>query len=92
MNYQQKVNNFIWFPRVIVIAFVLFISLFSFDAFSDEAPFGAGLLFIFMAVVFTLFFNTYNDTVSLFLVTFPLIVAGILFLVSYILAKKQPHN
>ncbi|MFA7468861.1 MAG: hypothetical protein WCY82_11460 [Desulfotomaculaceae bacterium] len=39
MNVLVKNNNLIWVPRFLTIVFILFISLFSLDAFSNNDPY-----------------------------------------------------
>lgn len=100
-----------WLPRVLAIAYILFISIFALDAFSEEytllemivgflvhllpsfilviitliawkKEFTGGILFIISGVGFTLFFNTYRELISFVLISIPLIVIGLLFIIS----------
>ncbi len=50
-----------------------------------------GIIFIALSLVFTIFFNTYRDPRSL-LITAPVLVIGILFLLSYFRKKRKKHK
>jgi hypothetical protein len=105
-----------WTPRILTTIFILFISLFALDVFSEYAfpevlvalfmhlipsYILAGLLwlawkkelyggigFIFLSIVFTIFFKTYQDLITFLLISFPALVIGVLFLVGWYLEKK----
>ena len=98
-----------WIPRVLAVAYALFISIFALDAFSEGIPVAeailgflihltptailvvalayawkhprnGGIAFIILGVIFTLYFNTYRNPVTLALISLPLFVIGVLFL------------
>ncbi len=111
MEKNMNGSRFVWVPRIIAIAFILFLMLFTFDVFSLSggvlekiggflihalpaillAAFLAlfwnrllvcGWFFIGAAVFFTFFFNTYTGAVNFLVITFPLLLTGLLFLIS----------
>lgn len=100
-----------WSPRVLMIIYAIFISIFALDVLGAEYSVGellvalfmhliptylivafgivawrwprwGGLLFILLAIGFTLFFNTYREVATLLLLSLPPLVIGILFLSS----------
>jgi hypothetical protein len=101
-----------WLPRTLTITFILFISLFSLDAFSEPNSFWMNLLaffihltpsfvlliilliswkrkliggiaFIAIAIIFTFAFHTYEDIITLLLISLPPLAIGILYLIDY---------
>lgn len=48
-----------------------------------------GVAYILLSVVFTIFFNTYNEISSFLLISFPLLIIGLLFLLHSYLVKRQ---
>ena len=106
-----------WIPRIIVMIFILFISIFSFDVFSEYTfPMVllallmhlipsivlivllivawkwekmGGILFILLAIIFTFWFNLYKDIISFLLIGLPVLVVGILFLISSKVNKNK---
>lgn len=42
-----------------------------------------GILYLILAIVFTLFFKTYEDVIVFLLITGPVLLVGILFLINY---------
>jgi hypothetical protein len=101
-----------WLPRILTITFILFISLFSLDAFSEPNSFWinligffihltpsfilliilliswkrkliGGISFIALAIIFTFAFHTYEDIVTLLLISLPPLLIGILYLIDY---------
>jgi len=100
------------------IIFIVFLSLFSLDAFSEPAPWYAilagflihlipalvlliillyawrsefigGIIFLLLSIVFTFFFGTYKSSGSFILITMPVILTGILFILHEKLEKKR---
>ena len=53
-----------------------------------KKPLIGGIIFIFLSVVFTFAFDTYEDVVTLLIISFPLLLVGILYLVDFHLRKK----
>lgn len=49
-----------------------------------------GIIFLALSLIFTIFFNTYKNLVSFLMMSFPLIIIGILFLLNH--TKKNPVN
>ena len=100
-----------WTPRIIIIIFILFISIFALDVFEEyqglELLIGlfmhlipsfiliillviawkwekiGGWLFIVLSIIFTIFFKTYQDIISFLIISLPVLVIGILFLLNY---------
>lgn len=106
-------KNFLtWAPRLILAAYILFISSFALDAFSEEGtlvhqtgdfimhltpavvtagflwlswrfPIIGGLFLMVLGMVFTIYFRT-DRTVALFMmISFPLFLVGLLFILSH---------
>jgi hypothetical protein len=98
-----------WTPRVLVMIYIAFISLFSLDVFGEgyvwyealggflihmipsfvlvallilawHKPRYGGIAFLVLAVAFTMFFNTYREIITFLLLTVPLVLIGVLFL------------
>jgi len=51
-------------------------------------PKWGGMLFILLAIIFTLWFNLYRDLISFLLIGLPVLVLGILFLVDWKVNRK----
>jgi len=109
----KRHNNLLyWLPRVLMILFILFISLFALDVFGEDyaAPEFAvalvmhllptiflvvlaivawkwekigGILIILLGLLFTLFFDTYENLISFLIISVPMFLVGILFLMDY---------
>ena len=115
MKTQQVLT--VWFPRVLAVAYALFIALFSFDVFSSDSslldklggflihniptfvilfalwlswkkPMYGGATFIVISAIFTIFFRTYQRWDTFVLISAPILLIGILF----ILNKKIINN
>ena len=114
MNWNKIIY---WLPRIIVILFICFISLFALDVFGEFSGFEilvalfmhlvpsfiliilliiswkyelvGGILFLVLGVVFTFWFDLYENLVSFLLIGLPVYVVGILFLFSFKLNKKK---
>ena len=100
-----------WTPRVLVMLYIAFISLFSLDVFGEgyvwyeaivgwfmhmipsfvliglliwawHKPKWGGIAFLVLAVAFTVFFNTYREIITFLLLTVPLVLIGVLFLLN----------
>lgn len=100
-----------WFPRILSIAYVLFIASFALDSFSEPGGFLrqlgifflhllpafaaaiclyvawrrrilGGLLHIVLSMIFTIYFGSWRDTLSFILITMPLAVGGLFFILS----------
>jgi len=56
---------------------------------SRKHPLYSGLVFIFLSIVFTLFFKTYNIFSYFLIISFPLIVIGALFIIYHVLEKRK---
>jgi hypothetical protein len=107
-----------WLPRILTILFILFISIFALDVFSDGHTFPTillallmhlipgfallillliawkwekigGILFILLAIIFTIWFNLYRDVISFLIIGLPVLAVGILFLISAKLNKNK---
>ncbi len=52
-------------------------------------PLLGSVVFFFLAVFFTFYFNAYRHLISFFTISFPLAVIGILFFGDYLAAKKR---
>ncbi|MCX6575166.1 MAG: hypothetical protein NTV82_02105 [Candidatus Aminicenantes bacterium] len=114
----MKTRKLIWIPRVLAIVFILFLSLFGLDVFSENAPFlkklggffmhsipsiilllillifwkktlVGGFLFILFSIAFTLYFRTYGSLSTFLLLTFPVVLVGILFIALDLMTKKS---
>ena len=110
MDKQREHSLLIWIPRVLAIAFILFISLFALDSFSNEVPLFQSLLgflmhlipslillailiiswkkpviggcvFIISGIALSIFWGTYKEISRFLILTFPLIVTGIMFII-----------
>ncbi len=100
-----------WTPRILTIAFILFISLFALDSFGGDVPvlhqiIGfiihlipsfvlvaililawkkpqiGGIIFLGIGCAFTIFFNTYEHLLNFLLISCPVFIIGILFLIT----------
>ena len=105
-----KMKRYIWIPRILTIAFIIFISLFALDSFGTSDPWYmeivgflihliptyillaililfwnkpvySGISYITLALVFTIFFNTYRNLYSFILISILPAFIGILFLI-----------
>jgi len=110
--------KFIWAPRILTIAYIIFISSFAFDVFSMDAPimdkfrgFGihlapsfiilitlfqfwrdplsSGIAMIILSIISSVFFHTYSDVGRFTIITCPLVVTGILFIICYVKMRKM---
>ncbi len=79
---SQKLINF---SIHLIPSFVLIATL----IISWNRPLIGGLVFIILGIVFTLFFNTYKEFINFLIISFPLILTGILFLFSYYLLRNR---
>ncbi len=108
-----------WIPRILGIAYVLFLSMFALDVFSEyskitdilialfmhlipsfvflaililawKRPFGGGVIFIILTLLFTLQFDFYENLTSFLALGLPLLVIGILFILDAKLKKTAP--
>ena len=106
-----------WTPRILVILFILFISMFAMDVFGEYSfPLVlvalfmhlipsfiliillvvawkwervGGILFLVLFVVFTFWFDLYKHIISFLLIGLPVLIVGILFLISSKVNKKK---
>ncbi|MDD5086592.1 MAG: hypothetical protein PHV16_02470 [Candidatus Nanoarchaeia archaeon] len=110
MNEKAK-KVIYWAPRIIAILFILFISLFALDVFSEDYTFFqtiiglfmhlipafiliaatciawknefvGGFVFIGIFVFFTIFFNTSREIITFSLISLPVLIIGLLFLLN----------
>ena len=115
---NQKRFKFKWFPRILSIVFILFLSLFATDVFLMEGPLfqkiagflihlipsfcllffllvawrkpkEGGYLFLILSIIFTLRFQTYKNIYSFLLISLPLLIVGICFLIENRLDQKS---
>ncbi len=104
-------KTLLWAPRIISIIFILFISLFALDIFTEGYSFLelivglfmhliptfvligltvlawkkekiGGIAFLILAVGFTVFFNTYRELITFLLISGPVFLVGILYLLN----------
>lgn len=54
-----------------------------------KKEFAGGIAFIILGLLFTVFFNTYQELVGFLIISLPVFVIGILFLISHKLNKKK---
>ena len=100
----QKDQILKWIPRIIIIAFIGFISLFALDEWGNwlgmlihlipsfiligflilawKKPKIGGIAFLVISLIFTLFFDVYEEPMALLIITAPLILISILFILS----------
>jgi hypothetical protein len=111
---QQKL--LFYFPRILSIIFILFISIFALDVFGEykipevlwalvmhliptfilialtilawKKPKAGGIAFIVLSLISTIFFKTYQNIISLILISLPPFATGILFYISKL--PKKP--
>lgn len=69
----------------LIPSFILVIAL----VFSWKRPVAGGCILIFLSLLFTLHFRTYNSLSSFLLISLPLVVVGVLFIIFHVLAKKE---
>ena len=69
----------------LVPSFILVIGL----AIAWKRPFAGGCVLILLSLLFTLQFNTYRLVSYFLIISVPLFVAGVLFIVFHVLAKKK---
>ncbi|MGE5397992.1 MAG: hypothetical protein ACM3MK_10715 [Chitinophagales bacterium] len=101
-----------WIPRVLAMMFIIFISLFAFDTFSNgeplvrsligflihlipsfvlliilviswKRPIVGGCIFIFTGIALAIFWGTYKDLTRFLLLSLPVLVTGIMFIISH---------
>lgn len=98
-----------WIPRILGILYVVFLSIFAFDVFSElegiriiralfvhlipslvllvllvwgwKKPFQGGIAWIVLAIIFTIFFKTYTDVIVFAIISLPILLVGIFFLI-----------
>ena len=46
-----------------------------------------GIIFILLGIIFTIFFNTYREIISFLLISLPILIVGILFLINHFKKK-----
>jgi flagellar biosynthesis protein FliQ len=107
-----------WIPRILGMLFIVFISLFALDAFSEGSSIGeqtlgfiihlipslilvalliiswrceklGGWLYIILGIIFTAFFETYDELVTFLVISGPIFLTGILFLISGMRNSKK---
>jgi len=117
---KKRKNKWFWLPRIIAVAFIVFITLFALDVFSEGYSFwvaiGAFLIhlvptyfllaayliarknpkigayiYIGIAIIFTIWFNTYREFITFILLSLPLLILGILFYLDYKFNVKKKH-
>jgi len=81
----KKLGGFLF--HLIPSFILLFILLISW-----RKPLIGGLLFVLLSIAFTFFFRTYRSLPTFFSMTFPIALAGILFIVFDQAAKKRPKS
>jgi hypothetical protein len=88
---KTSIKVFHWLPRIICIVAILYISLFAFDVFKPGLSLWQqlGALFIHLIPSFVLFHSIWNSLLVILTVTFPFVVVGVLFIMSY---KKKKKN
>lgn len=109
MKKRAKKKFIFWAPRISIILYMLFLSIFALDVFGEgygfpeviialfmhlipvfvlliitiiawKKPHIGGIIFIIIAIVFTILFNTYRDFIGFILISVPPLVIGLLFL------------
>jgi hypothetical protein len=104
-------------PRILGILYILFISMFAFDAFAEKVPFLrqfagfiihmipsllltvtliaawkypliGGIIFLLICVGFTIFFHTYRHLAGILLISGPVFLIGVLFLISWYISQQ----
>ena len=101
---------FYWLPRILMILFIAFISLFALDVFSEYSGFElltalfmhlipslvlvaflvvawkweklGGILIIVLSIIFFFAFDVYESWISFLILVLPLVIVGVLFLIS----------
>ncbi len=48
-----------------------------------------GIAFVILSLLFTIFFKTYQDIITFLLISFPVLIVGILFLFNWYLEKRK---
>lgn len=111
-------NVLLWLPRVLAIAYIIFLGIFAFDAFSADSTvlenilglimhlvpsfilmlvlfvawknekLGA-VLFAILAVIFTIFFNSYRELVTFAIISLPLFAISSALLLSHYFRNKE---
>jgi hypothetical protein len=111
LNWKKVVT---WSPRILVILYIIFITLFAFDesvfslpwfvhlmptliltlilVLTWRKPLSAGIIFLILGVGFTFVFKTYETWLAFLIISLPLILVGILFLLERIFLKKKKKN
>ena len=119
MNMQQR-KFFIWFPRILTVAFIAFLALFALDVFGEYENWQetltalfmhlipdfillialaiawhwkviGGFLFLVLAVISMIFFDTYEHIVSFLIISLPVFIIGILFILDGFLDAFNPN-
>ncbi len=107
----MKFHWLIWIPRVLMMLLILFVSMFSLDAFEGnhtiwqkllgffihnipslllvatlfitwKKPLFAGIFFIVLAILLSIFWHTYENPTTFLIFTVPMLVVGILFIIA----------
>jgi hypothetical protein len=51
-----------------------------------------GAIFILLSIIFTIFFRTYEDLIVFLIISLPLLIIGILFIIDYLMSRiKAKH-
>lgn len=56
---------------------------------SYKSPLLSGLIFILLSVLFTLYYDTHRSVLNFLVITFPLAVIGVLFIISQLLDRRR---
>lgn len=72
----------------LIPSFILIITL----IISWRKPLIAGTIFVLLGLVFTFYFRTYEVFLNFLIVSFPLVLAGVLFIIFHILVKKKSNT
>lgn len=115
-------STILWIARGITMLYILFLGIFSIDAFDGDQsiwvklggffihnipsillllfllytwhrPLIAGILFVLFGIATILFFRTIEQGFQVFLViTLPIILTGILFILAWFISPKKPNS
>ena len=80
------------FPEVLVALFMHLIPSFVLIALlvlAWKKELYGGIAFVILSLLFTIFFQTYREMINFLLISFPVLVTGILFLVNWYLKKGK---